>query len=51
MCIKDVKGSKYEIIEGKYEEMRRQMEMIVEEFNVVKEVLINNSIPVDMKEI
>ncbi len=36
-------------VEG--EQILRNMELIIQEFNVVKQVLLNNSIPVDMSEV
>jgi hypothetical protein len=41
----------YEIVDDENgEQLQKNMEQIVNEFNVVKQVLLNNSIPVDMSE-
>jgi len=39
------------LIDDEFNELQASMEQVVKEFNVVKQVLLNNSIPVDMQEI
>ena len=39
------------MIDDEFNELQASMEQVVKEFNVVKQVLLNNSIPVDMQEI
>ena len=39
------------LIDDEFNELQASMEQVVKEFNVVKQVLLNNSIPVEMHEI
>lgn len=43
---------RYDLVEGDDGgEMQKSMEQVVQEFNVVKQVLLNNSIPVNLNEL